>query len=215
MRKVRAQARLFDDAAIETPHPEGGTYFIRAMDFEEAVDYAQLIMKTDFERDEKGRIVYKTDGNPAKKYAGEPADHIGFAIKLLNRIQDIDVGAGVMVLMRFGKQWRWAPQPEDGSLPDEDDFQDMLSVGGKQLPVLRVLEAWMTTMGTDDFEHEVDTDADGNELVRKKGESDEDYEARKFGTTKVMKPIAENAFAWVTRKSAIYASDRTGVERKN
>lgn len=81
--------------AVPIEHPEiGGTFYIRPMSFDEALRYAELVTKEDFERDTDGRIVYRRDGAPAKKYAGDPREHIDFAADLVERVDNVEFEDG-------------------------------------------------------------------------------------------------------------------------
>jgi hypothetical protein len=81
--------------SIATEHPElGGRFHIRPMDYDEALRYAEIVTKTDFERDARGNIVYRRNGDPAKKYAGDPREQIDFAASLVERVENIEFEGG-------------------------------------------------------------------------------------------------------------------------
>jgi hypothetical protein len=72
----------------------------------------------------------------------------------------------------------------------------------------------LTLMGTDEIEMEVPADADGKPLDQAKL-TPEEIEEHKAGTTTVKKPVRENVYLWVTRKSAFYAGERNKVVKGN
>jgi hypothetical protein len=163
--------------AIAVDHPDGGTFHIFPMTFEEAAEFSEGVMSREIERDTDGKILYnQLSGEPVKKYsfARQTEAQLDLAIAKLSRIDDVEWGDGT-AFEQSPDSWR------------------------------RVLQL----VGTDDVEFDVELDKKGKEFTGAKGQVKSD----KAG--KVKRPVRENLYLWVIRKSAELAKEKNELERKN
>jgi hypothetical protein len=130
--------------------------------------------------------------------------------------------AGRIVYNRDGSPaMKYAGDPREhiefaASLLDETTPVENIAFedGSAFTPTDESMRQLLTLMGTDEIEMEVPADADGKPLDQAKL-TPEEIEEHKAGTTTVKKPVRENVYLWVTRKSAFYAGERNKVVKGN
>ena len=87
-------------AAVRCEHPDGGTFYILPMTFDQGAKYVELITKEGFERDDNGSILFSPkDGRVLKRYAADSQELISFSLELLDRVEDFEFEEGVEVEM--------------------------------------------------------------------------------------------------------------------
>jgi hypothetical protein len=76
--------------AIDIDLADGGTLGVYPMDFDQADRYLKVILRTDFERDEKGLILYnQKTGDPSRRFVATAEEEIGYAIELLAYVKNL------------------------------------------------------------------------------------------------------------------------------
>lgn len=213
-RKIRNFKRYTAQDGIETPHPDGGTFWTRPMTFAEAEEYSKVIAKYDFERVD-GKVLFGPDNQPVKKSTLEMSDFVGFSMQLVTRIEDVSAGAGVITTMtdlegveraaaavvKTGRGWAF--------LSIEGELLEELSIDGTMVTATTYADEVMKLPATDEIEVEVAIDAAGKVLPPDAAEE------LKAGTKKIKRPETEPYFLWVARKSAKYREELNGVVKGN
>src|SRR3954467_12576520 len=89
---LRKTRRISFDRPEPVPiaHLDGGTFGIIEMDYDAAEAYTAAVTKTEFERDEQGKLIYNEKGDPIRRFVKDTNAEISVAAGRVVYVRDLE-----------------------------------------------------------------------------------------------------------------------------
>jgi hypothetical protein len=187
-------APIFDLGAKKQDHPNGGTLYIEPIDESDLAVVSTALFGGEFERDplRNNEIVRNGTGNPLRKYdpLKQRNDSRALALKKLHRIENFDLGLGVMyAFSKRESDGKWIAIDENGNQLEQ------IRVGEKLVDAVRAVELLIDLPSKDVVERKLPLDDKGVRYVGAPGQ------VKTFTFEIVTEPVEEPLHEWIGRRA--------------
>jgi hypothetical protein len=89
--KKKTRKVSFDDPVpVDITHLDGGTVGIVEMEYDSAEDYSAAVTKTEFERDDRGNLIFNRSGDPIRRFVNNTHEEIRVAAGRVAYVRDLE-----------------------------------------------------------------------------------------------------------------------------